>query len=82
MSGCDAVQNIGFKHRVERHAGEMNVVTGEYMCVVLEVMADLLRGRVLKERLHRAQHVVTRQLFRSARIIMCDRDIRRRTAFC
>ncbi len=58
-----AVQDIGFKHRVESHAAQLDSVVRQHAHVVLEVLADLFSARVLKQRLQFPEHQAAIKLF-------------------
>ena len=45
MTRGDAVEHVGFEHRIEGHAAQRDVVAGQNVRVVFEVMADFLSGR-------------------------------------
>ena len=71
----DTVQHIGLEHRVEAHAGQADAVAGQYVRVILEMMADFCRIRVLEKSPELFQHLVAIELVRRARIVVCDRYV-------
>ena len=75
VPGGDAVQHIGFQHGIERHAAKFDAVAGENVRIVLQVMPDFVLFRVFQERFHGIQDVVSAELFRCARVIVCHRNV-------
>ena len=75
MPGSDRIQHVGFQHGVFGNALQGNAVVGQYVLVVLQVLADLGQTGVLQQRLELIQHFVTIQLLGSAHIIVPQGDI-------
>ncbi len=70
MARCHAVEYIRLEHRVEAHARQLDVVVGEDVGVILQVMADFAPLRVFQEGLESCQHFVTIQLLRRAGVVV------------
>ncbi len=79
MAGGGGVQHVGFEHGVEGHALHLDRRDGigQDIDVVLGVLTDLGLGRVLQNRLERAQHRIAVELSRHAHVGMRQRDIGR-----
>jgi hypothetical protein len=72
---CDAVQYVGFEHRVECHAGEPDAVSCQDVGVVLQVVADLFLRAVFQPGPELFQHLVARQLLRGAGVVVRHGDV-------
>ena len=77
VASGDAVEYIGFEHRVKAHTRKFDTVAGEDVRVVLEVMADLWPLRVLQKSPESCENLVTRQLLGRTRIVVSNRNIGR-----
>ena len=77
VTGRRGVEHIGFEHGVESHALHLDRRgrVGQYIDVVLGVLADLGLGRVFENRLERAQHGVAVQLRRHAHVGVGQRHV-------
>ncbi len=71
----NAVEHIRLEHRIERHAAQLDVVAGENMGVVFQVMPDLAAVVIFEPGPELRQHLVARQLVRCPGVIVAERDI-------
>ena len=56
------LQHVRLQHGVVRDAGEHDAVVGEYVLVVLDVLPELFRARILEPRLEPRKDGIQRQL--------------------
>ena len=73
--GAVRLQHVGLQHRVIDHAAQRDAVIGQHVHVVLDVLAHLLRRIAFQPGLQHRQHLVQRQLFGHARIVVPHRDV-------
>ncbi len=77
VAGGGGVQHVGFEHGVEGHAAHPDAVVHQHVHVVFAVLADLGLGRILQQRLERAEHGIQLELLRHAHVGMAQRHVSR-----
>ena len=70
------LEHVALKQRVELPAAHGDADVGEHVRVVLDVLADLGRVRVLEPRPQPRDHLVERQLVGRARVVVAQRHVR------
>ncbi len=70
-----AVPDVGLEHGVVAHALDVDVVVGQHVGIVLQMLAELGQLRILQQRLQRREHPRARQLFGRAGIVVRERHI-------
>ena len=73
------IENIGFEHGVLVNAAKPNIMIGQYIGVVLQMLADFGNPLILKQWLQCVEHLVAAQLVWGTRVIMRQRHISCRT---
>ena len=73
------IENIGFEHGVLVNTAKPNIVIGQYIGVVLQMLADFGNPLVLKQWFQCLEHLVATQLVGGTGVIMSQRHISCRT---
>ena len=71
----NAVQHIRLEHRIIGHALQRDIVSGQHVGIVFEVMADFFLVRVFKKRSKFFKHFAARQLIGRPRVIVRYRNV-------
>ena len=69
-------QQVRLQHRIVRDPGERDTVVGEHVLVILDVLPELRRARILEPGLELREHGVQRELRRRSRVAMRKRHVR------
>ena len=75
MPGSGGIQHVGLEHGVVSYSVELNTVIGQYVGIVLEILANFGLVRILQQRLQLRQHHLSIQLLRRTEVVMSQRHI-------
>ena len=75
VAGRRAVEHVGFQHRIETHSLELDTAAGKNAHVVFEILPDLYVPRILQQRSQCVQKILSRNLLRSAVVIMAAGNV-------